>query len=115
MWLSRKSSPSSCFDVSSHVKVTQISQIIKLVGNKCLQLNKSEWAILDRTPIPDFEDREAVDGYCSKGEFVVFKLHVSYDEFCVPLMAEFTKSNVHGSQKLQLLGKNKMARKKSNV
>lgn len=77
----------------------ELSLIIKLVGDKYLQLSKSQWTILDSTPIPDFEDEEAVTGYCSKGEFIGFKLHASCDEFCVPLRAEFTKANVHDSQK----------------
>ena len=65
----------------------ELSQVIRLVGNKYLQLNESEWTILDSTPIPDFEDEEAMTGHSSMGEFIGFKLHVSCDEFCVPLRA----------------------------
>lgn len=77
----------------------ELSQVIKLAGDKYLQLNESEWTILDSTPIPDSEDEEALTGHSSKGEFIGFKLHVSCDEFCVPLRAEFTNANVHDSQK----------------
>ena len=77
----------------------ELSQVIKLAGNRYLQLNESEWTILDSTPIPDYDDEEALTGHSSMGEFVGFKLHVSCDEFCVPLRAEFTNANVHDSQK----------------
>ena len=42
------------------------------------------------TPIPDYDDEEALTGHSSMGEFVGFKLHVSCNEFCVPLRAEFS-------------------------
>lgn len=77
----------------------ELCQVIRLVGDRYLQLKKSEWTILDSTPIEDDEDVEAMTGYSSKGEFIGFKLHASCDEFCVPLRAEFTTANVHDSQK----------------
>ena len=77
----------------------ELSQVIKLAGNRYLQLNESQWTILDSTPIPDYDDEEALTGHSSMGEFVGFKLHVSCDEFCVPLRAEFTNANVHDSKK----------------
>lgn len=45
----------------------ELSQVIKLVGNKYLQLNDSEWTILDSTPIPDYDDEEALTGHSSMG------------------------------------------------
>src|SRR3989338_571973 len=81
----------------------ELSQVIRLVGNKYLQLNESEWTILDSTPIPDYDDEEALTGHSSMGEFIGFKLHVSCDEFCVPLRAEFSDANVHDSKKAFVL------------
>lgn len=80
-----------------------LDQLIKLVGDYYLQLNESEWTILDSTPIPDKKDPDARKGYTSKGEFWGFKLHASCDEYCVPLRATFTTGNVHDSQEAFIL------------
>ena len=76
-----------------------LDKVISITGDRYLQLNESEWTILDSTPIPDKEDPDARKGYTSKGEFWGFKLHASCDEYCVPLRATFTTGNVHDSQK----------------
>jgi len=76
-----------------------LGQVIKLVGNRYLQLNKSEWTLVDSTPIRDRDDPEARKGYTSQGPFWGFKLHASCDEYCVPLRACFTTGNVHDSQR----------------
>ncbi|MEK6837096.1 MAG: transposase [Nanoarchaeota archaeon] len=81
----------------------ELCQIIKLTGDNYLQLNNSEWTVLDSTPIPDADDAEAMTGYSSMGEFIGFKLHASCDEFCVPLRATFTAGNVHDSQEAFML------------
>lgn len=80
-----------------------LDQLIKAVGDYYLQLNESDWCILDSTPIPDKNDPDAMKGYTSKGEFWGFKLHASCDEYCVPLRATFTTGNVHDSQEAFLL------------
>jgi len=74
-----------------------LSQVIGLTGNQYLQLNQSEWTILDSTPIRHKEDPDAKKGYSSQGEFYGFKIHLSCDENCVPLRAIFTTGNVHDS------------------
>ena len=76
-----------------------LDRLISLTGDKYLQLNESEWTILDSTPIRDKKDPDAMKGYSSQGEFWGFKLHASCDEYCVPLRATFTTGNVHDSQK----------------
>jgi len=76
-----------------------LDTVIRLTGDRYLQLSESEWTILDSTPIPDKDDPDAMKGYTSKGEFWGFKLHASCDEYCVPLRATFTTGNVHDSQK----------------
>lgn len=75
-----------------------LGQVIKLVGDRYLQLNQSEWTLLDSTPIEDWRDREGNWGHTSRGIFWGFKLHASCDEYCVPLRACFTTGNVHDSQ-----------------
>lgn len=77
----------------------ELGQVIKLTGDKYLQLSESQWCVLDSTPIVDECDNEATVGYNSQGSFVGFKLHMSCDEFEVPLRAEFTQAHVHDSQK----------------
>ena len=74
-----------------------LDDLIKLVGDRYLQLNESEWTILDSTPIEHRQDPDARKGYSSKGEFWGFKVHASCDEYCVPLRATFTTGNVHDS------------------
>ena len=74
-----------------------LDKLIRMTGDKYLQLNESEWTLLDSTPIPDKKDPDAKKGYTSKGEFWGFKIHVSCDEYCVPLRATFTTGNVHDS------------------
>jgi hypothetical protein len=80
-----------------------LDRLIKLAGDKYLQLNESEWTILDSTPIPDKKDPDAMKGYSSMGEFWGFKVHASCDEYCVPLRASFTTGNVHDSKEAFLL------------
>lgn len=80
-----------------------LDRLIKLVGDRYLQLNESEWTILDSTPIPDKEDPDAMKGYSSMGEFWGFKIHASCDEYCVPLRATFTAGNVHDSKEAFVL------------
>lgn len=77
----------------------ELGQLIKLTGDKYLQLNESEWTILDSTPMVDEFDEEATVGYNSQGKFIGFKLHMSCDEYEVPLRATFTQAHVHDSQK----------------
>ncbi len=76
-----------------------LGQIIRLLGDKYLQLNESEWTVLDSTPLVDEADPDATIGHNSQGEFIGFKLHMSCDEYEVPLRAEFTQAHVHDSQK----------------
>lgn len=80
-----------------------LDQLIRVVGDRYLQLNESEWTILDSTPIRDRNDPDAVKGYSSQGAFWGFKLHASCDEYCVPLRATFTPGNVHDSKQATLL------------
>jgi hypothetical protein len=80
-----------------------LGQVIKLVGDRYLQLKESEWTILDSTPIRDPEDPDARKGYTSQGPFVGFKVHLSCDEHCVPLRATFTTGNVHDSRPAEQL------------
>lgn len=75
-----------------------LSQVIGLTGDQYLQLNESEWTILDSTPIRHKEDPDAKKGYSSQGEFWGFKVHLSCDEYCVPLRACFTTGNIHDSK-----------------
>src|SRR3989338_3622286 len=74
-----------------------LDELIKLTGDRYLQLNESEWTLLDSTPIEDRKDPDARKGYTSKGEFYGFKVHMSCDEKRVPLRATFTTGNVHDS------------------
>jgi hypothetical protein len=76
-----------------------LDELIKLTGNRYLQLNESEWTLLDSTTIEDYDDPDAKKGYSSKGPFYGFKVHMSCDENCVPLRATFTTGNVHDSAK----------------
>jgi IS5 family transposase len=88
----------------------ELEQVIQIVGDGYLQLSESEWTILDSTPIVDEDDPEATVGHNSKGEFIGFKLHMSCDEYEVPLRATFTQAHVHDSQKAkQLLALTKKA------
>jgi hypothetical protein len=80
-----------------------LDKLIRIVGDKYLQLNESEWTILDSTPIRDRNDPDAKKGYSSQGAFYGFKLHASCDEYCVPLRATFTTGNVHDSKQATLL------------
>lgn len=77
----------------------ELGQAIKLTGDRYLQLSESEWCLLDSTPLVDELDEEATVGHNSQGSFVGFKLHMSCDEYEVPLRAEFTQAHVHDSQK----------------
>lgn len=76
-----------------------LDDLIKMTGDRYLQLNESEWTLLDSTPIEDHHDPDARKGYTSRGEFYGFKVHMSCDENCVPLRATFTTGNVHDSAK----------------
>ena len=76
-----------------------LDPLITITGDRYLQLNEPEWTLLDSTPIEDEDDSEGRTGYTSKGKFFGFKLHMSCDEYCVPLRATFTTGNVHDSQK----------------
>ena len=76
-----------------------LDEVIRITGDRYLQLSDPEWTLLDSTPIPDKADPDARKGYTSKGPFWGFKLHVSCDEYCVPLRATFTTGNVHDSKK----------------
>jgi hypothetical protein len=80
-----------------------LDRLIKIVGDTYLQLNESEWTILDSTPIRDRDDPDAKKGYSSQGPFWGFKLHASCDEYCVPLRATFTTGNIHDSQEAFML------------
>lgn len=80
-----------------------LDRLIKIVGDRYLQLNDSEWTILDSTPIKDKADPDARKGYSSQGPFWGFKVHASCDEYCVPLRATFTKGNIHDSQEAFML------------
>jgi len=77
----------------------ELEQTITLVGDHYLQLNNSEWTILDSTPLRDEKDPEATVGYNSQGRFKGFKLHMSCDEKEVPLRAVVTQAHVHDSKK----------------
>lgn len=76
-----------------------LDELIRITGNRYLQLNESKWTLLDSTPIDDWEDSEGRIGHTSRGIFKGFKVHMSCDEFCVPLRAVFTTGNVHDSKK----------------
>ena len=75
-----------------------LDKFIKITGDYYLQLNESEWTILDSTPIRDKSDPDSMKGYSSQGAFWGFKLHTSCDEYCVPLRATFTTGNIHDSR-----------------
>jgi len=79
----------------------ELQQVITITGNRYLQLSKSEWTILDSTPMVDEDDPEATLGYNSQGPFIGFKLHMSCDEKEVPLRAVVTQAHVHDSQKAE--------------
>lgn len=81
----------------------ELEQLIKIVGDGYLQLSESEWTLLDSTPIIDEVDPDATTGYNSQGRFIGFKLHMSCDEYEVPLRATFTQAHVHDSQKGSIL------------
>jgi hypothetical protein len=81
----------------------ELEQLIEIVGDSYLQLSESEWTLLDSTPIVDEEDPDATTGYNSQGLFIGFKLHMSCDEYEVPLRATFTQAHVHDSQKGSIL------------
>lgn len=81
----------------------ELQQVITLTGNRYLQLSKSEWTILDSTPMVDEDDPEATLGYNSQGPFIGFKLHMSCDEREVPVRAVVTQAHVHDSQKAENL------------
>lgn len=76
-----------------------LDDLIKQVGDRYLQLNESEWCILDSTPIEDFYDSDSKWGHTSRGKFLGFKIHASCDEYCVPLRATFTTGNIFDSTK----------------
>jgi hypothetical protein len=80
-----------------------LDKLIQLTGDRYLQINESEWTILDSTPIRDRQDPDAMKGYSSQGAFWGFKVHMSCDEYCVPLRATFTTGNVHDSKKAFVL------------
>lgn len=77
----------------------ELQQVITLAGDRYLQLNESEWTILDSTPLVDEHDPDATVGYNSQGQFIGFKLHMSCDEKEVPLRACVTQAHVHDSQR----------------
>lgn len=77
----------------------ELEQVIVMVGDNYVQLNESEWTVLDSTPIIDEKDPDATIGHNSQGAFIGFKLHMSCDEYEVPLRATFTQAHVHDSQK----------------
>lgn len=81
----------------------ELEQVVLLTGNKYLQLNESQWLLLDSTPLPDENDPEATVGHTSKGPFKGFKLHMSCDEYEVPIRATVTHANVHDSQEASRL------------
>jgi len=76
-----------------------LDTIIQITGDRYLQLNKSEWTLIDSTPIEDPEDPDARWGHTSRGKFKGFKVHMSCDEFRVPLRAVFTTGNVFDGTK----------------
>lgn len=80
-----------------------LDRLIKIAGDRYLQLNESEWTILDSTPIRDRKDPDAKKGYSSEGPFWGFKIHASCDEYCVPLRATFTTGNIHDSKEAFML------------
>ena len=80
-----------------------LDKLISIVGDQYLQLNESEWTILDSTPIRDKSDPDARKGYSSQGPFWGFKIHTSCDEYLVPLRATFTTGNIHDSKQATLL------------
>lgn len=78
-------------------------QLVRLTGDRYLQTKLSEWTIMDSTPLEDEHDPDAKVGYTSKGKFKGFKLHMSSDEYEVPLRAVVTPGNVHDSTKGEAL------------
>lgn len=86
-----------------HKLDTKLQQLVKLTGDCYIQRKLSEWTILDSTPLVDEKDPEAKVGYTSKGKFKGFKLHMSCDEYEVPLRAVVTTANVHDSTKAEEL------------
>lgn len=81
----------------------ELKQLVRLTGDRYLQTKLSEWTILDSTPLIDEFDAEARIGHNSQGMFKGFKLHMSCDEFEVPLRAVVTTANVHDSTKAEEL------------
>ncbi len=81
----------------------ELQQVVRIIGNRYLRLNGSEWTILDSTPLVDEQDPDATVGYNSQGQFIGFKLHMSCDEYEVPLRAIVTEAHVHDSQKAEQL------------
>lgn len=82
---------------------SEFQQLVRLMGDRYLQTKLSEWTILDSTPLIDEFDAEARIGHNSQGMFKGFKLHMSCDEFEVPLRAVVTTANVHDSTKAEEL------------
>jgi IS5 family transposase len=81
----------------------ELQQFVRLTGDRYLQRKLSEWTILDSTPLVDEFDIEAKVGHNSQGTFKGFKLHMSCDEYEVPLRAVVTTANVHDSAKAEEL------------
>lgn len=80
-----------------------ITRVVEIVGEDYRKIIKSEWTILDSTPIPDEQDPDGKWGHTSKGPFFGFKLHASCDEHQVPLRAVFTTGNVYDSTQAEKL------------
>ena len=80
-----------------------ITRLIEIVGEDYRMQMRSEWTVLDSTPIPDENDKEGRTGHSSRGTFFGYKLHASCDEHQVPLRAVFTKGNVHDSTQAEHL------------
>ena len=77
----------------------ELEQLVRLTGDCYLQKELSEWTIVDSTPLEDWRDTEARVGHTSRGMFKGFKLHMSCDEYEVPLRAVVTTGNIHDSTK----------------
>lgn len=81
----------------------EMQQVVRITGDRYRRLNGSEWTILDSTPLRDERDPDATVGHNSQGPFVGFKLHMSCDEYEVPLRATVTQAHVHDSQRAEML------------
>ena len=73
-------------------------------------LTPTEVLVVDSTALEDDQDPEAVWGFCSKGWFKGFKVHVSVDQHGLPLKAMVTTGNRYDGSFLDCPSSSKASR-----